>query len=124
LQVIAPTATFPFLSEQWFQMPSRSLLTVAHPCGIFTRFPFHSSADEHLERGVTNNTRGPAAGNTFWKLIYNPLQAQISGSAQMRSIFVRCGVLLLALASVPVPGCTSAAPTVETPEAKLHDPLN
>jgi hypothetical protein len=43
LQVITPPATFPFLPEQWLQLPGRSLLTVAHPCGILTRFPFHSS---------------------------------------------------------------------------------
>jgi hypothetical protein len=35
--------------EQWLSTPARSLLTVARPCGIFTRFPFHSPVEgEHL----------------------------------------------------------------------------
>jgi hypothetical protein len=29
--------------EQWFVKPVRSLLTVAGPCGLLTRFPFHPS---------------------------------------------------------------------------------
>ena len=36
---------------QWQIMPARSLFTVARPCGIFTRFPFHSPVqDECLKR--------------------------------------------------------------------------
>src|SRR5579863_686356 len=39
-QVIAQPAAFPF--RRTVACAGRSLLTVAGPCGIFTRFPFHS----------------------------------------------------------------------------------
>src|SRR5215467_13759343 len=44
-QVDASPDTFPFLKRNsGYAEPARSLLTVARPCGIFTRFPFHSPA--------------------------------------------------------------------------------
>jgi len=50
-QVIATPAAFPLPKEQWLHA-GRSLFTVARPCGIFTRFPFHpplkaSTSDSH-----------------------------------------------------------------------------
>jgi hypothetical protein len=47
LQVNASPATFPF-RRTVVHYAGRSLLTVAGPCGTFTRFPFHPSRDGNL----------------------------------------------------------------------------
>ena len=62
-QVHAQPATFPFLGEQWLIEPARSLLTVARPCGIFTRFPFHSPAKARTSEQFYYYHTRPARSN-------------------------------------------------------------
>jgi hypothetical protein len=56
-QVIANSGYLPIPYEQWSKCRIRSLFTVAQPCGILTRFPFHSPVEgKHLRTVSTSST--------------------------------------------------------------------